>query len=132
MINEEQIKNKFEIGTNKETNTRENNKEESETETEDNLNMSGGVKIKKVKDDTNTIQQIINKKLMEMIDMKAFVKKQTSMMQPNTYGITCPYCKVKDNIYAETVQTRSSDEASDRILKCLHCGAVWKSSGSHG
>lgn len=91
----------------------------------------GGVKVsKKPKEQVNQIQEIINKKLLEMIDMKAFIKQDEYKLVANTYGITCPNCKVKDNIYSETIQARSSDEASDRILKCLNCGYQWKISGS--
>lgn len=93
--------------------------------------MIGGVKIsKKPKEQINQIQEIINKKLLEMIDMKAFIHKNEFNLVPNTYGIVCPNCHVKDNIYAETIQARSSDEASDRFLKCLSCGYQWKMSGS--
>ena len=56
-------------------------------------------------------------------------KQDDYKLVANTYGITCPNCKVKDNIYAETIQARSSDEASDRLLKCLSCGYQWKISG---
>ena len=93
--------------------------------------MIGGIKIsKKPKEQINQIQEIINKKLLEMIDMRAFIHKDEFTLVPNTYGIVCPNCKVKDNIYAETIQARSSDEASDRFLKCLSCGYQWKMSGS--
>lgn len=92
----------------------------------------GGVKVKKQVDDKNYIQEAINKKLLEMVDMSSFVKEKIETLIPNTYNVYCPNCKVKDNIHAETVQTRSSDEASDRILKCLSCGYEWKVSGSSG
>lgn len=95
------------------------------------MTLIGGVKVsKKPKETVNQIQKIINKKLLEIIDMSAFIKKDEYNLVANTYGVICPNCHVKDNIYAETVQTRSGDEASDRILKCLNCGYQWKISGS--
>ena len=96
------------------------------------MTISGGLKTKKQTDDKNYIQEIINAKLLETIDMKSFVKEKIEFLTANTYNIVCPNCKVKDNIHAETVQTRSCDEASDRFLKCLNCGYEWKVSGSHG
>ena len=95
------------------------------------MSIRGGLKVKKVKEETNNLQELINKKLYEIINMRDFVEETLDMFQPNTYGIVCPNCKVKDNIYAETVQTRSSDEASDRFMRCLNCGYQWKVSGSH-
>jgi len=94
------------------------------------MTQSGGVKVKKQVDDVNYIQEIINAKLLETIDMKAFIKERIEYLTANTYNMYCPNCKTKDKIHAETVQTRASDEASDRFCKCLECGYEWKISGS--
>ncbi len=92
--------------------------------------IEGGLKVsKKPKETINQVQDIINKKLLSLIDMSVFIHKDIDDLVANTYGITCPNCKVKDNIYAETIQTRSSDEASDRLCKCLNCGCQWKIRG---
>ena len=91
--------------------------------------MSKKRQVKQNIDNRYQIQDIINKKLREMIDMNIFIKRETSTMVPNTFGVTCPNCRTKDNIYAETVQTRSGDEAADRICTCLTCGYHWKISG---
>lgn len=77
----------------------------------------------------NALQEIINARLRELYDMKDFVKHDTSNIVANTYGVVCPNCKVKDNIYAETVQTRSGDESADRICVCLNCSYRWKIHG---
>ena len=92
--------------------------------------MKGGVKVKKQKEDVNTLQEVINIRLREMIDMKSFIKEQTDKLKANTWNIICPNCHTKDNIYSETVQLRALDEAADQILKCLTCGYSWKISGS--
>lgn len=95
------------------------------------MSIKGGLKVKKTKEETNNLQETINKKLYELIHMEDFLEEVLDMFKPNTYGVMCPNCKTKDNIYAETVQTRSSDEASDRFMRCLTCGYQWKVSGSH-
>ena len=90
--------------------------------------MKGGKK--KPTNDENQLQQIINAKLKEIIDMSIFVKNDDIKLVANLYGVKCPNCKTENNIYAETIQTRSSDEASDRICTCLKCGYHWKIRGS--
>lgn len=94
------------------------------------MSISGGVKVKKQVDDTNYLQESINKKLYEIVNMNSFKKEKTEFLTANTYNMICPNCKTKDKIHAETVQTRASDEASDRFCKCLECGYEWKVSGS--
>ena len=44
-------------------------------------------------DNRYQIQDIINKKLKEIIDMNIFIKKEISTMVPNTFGVICPNCK---------------------------------------
>ena len=88
----------------------------------------GGVKRRKI-DNSNTIQQLISQRMRELYDINNWVIKQDVNMVANTYGVVCPKCHVKDNIHAETVQTRSGDEAADRLCVCLNCGYSWKITG---
>ena len=86
--------------------------------------LDGGVKRKKI-DNGNVIQQLISQRMRELYDINNWVIKDDKAMVANTYGVVCPKCHVKDNIHAETVQTRSGDEAADRICVCLNCGHTW-------
>lgn len=90
--------------------------------------MIGGVKRKRTTEG-NTIQQLITQRMKELYDINDWVIKNNNNMVANTYGVICPKCHVKDKIYAETVQTRSGDEAADRLCVCLNCGYVWKIHG---
>ena len=90
--------------------------------------MRGGAKRKKI-ETGNTLQQIISAKLRQLYNMNDFIKRDEGNMVANTYGVVCPHCHIKDQIYAETVQTRSGDEAADRICVCLKCGHRWKIHG---
>ena len=97
-------------------------KQDNETES-----IEGG---KSKKNQVNQIQEIINKKLNEMIDMKQFEHITEIKLVPNLKGAVCPSCKSVNMTYAETVQLRSGDEAADRICTCLVCNHHWKISGS--
>lgn len=89
--------------------------------------MIGSAKRKQ--DNTNTIQSLISQRMRELYNMSNWIEKTDKNMVANTYGVVCPKCHVKDNIYAETVQTRSGDEAADRLCVCLNCGYSWKIHG---
>lgn len=91
--------------------------------------MEGGAKSKRNNDNINMIQQLITKRMKELYNISDWIIKNDKNMVANTYGVVCPKCHVKDNIYAETVQTRSGDEAADRLCVCLNCGYSWKIHG---
>jgi DNA-directed RNA polymerase subunit M/transcription elongation factor TFIIS len=50
--------------------------------------------------------------------------KETSVLEPNT-DKKCRKCKLK-KIYTIGVQSRSSDEATTQLYRCLNCGHFWK------
>lgn len=78
---------------------------------------------------SNNIQNIINEKLLKTIVMKNFINTIKTEKVANTFGVKCPNCGVMDNIFAETLQLRSADEAADKICTCLNCNYTWKISG---
>lgn len=43
----------------------------------------------------------------------------------NTMNIICQNCK-SDNVYVESKQLRSADEATSKIYTCLNCGNTWR------
>ena len=79
---------------------------------------------------TSDIQEIINKKMREKIDITAFVREVTQVKVANTHGVYCPMCG-SNEVYCEIVQLRSSDEASDKIFTCLRCGYTCKNKFLH-
>ena len=85
---------------------------------------TGGIKLKKVLPKV-TIQTEINKYLIENVPISAFIEEAIDMRVANTVGIKCKKCG-SENIYSESRQTRSSDEAMTVFFTCLDFGARWK------
>ena len=84
--------------------------------------MTGGLKVKHAK---VTIQSEINKYLYKSVPISAFVQDVINTKVKNTVGITCKKCG-SDNVFSESRQTRSSDEATTIFYTCLNCGNKWK------
>lgn len=84
--------------------------------------MTGGLKVKHAK---VTIQSEINKYLYKAVPISAFVQDVINTKVKNTVGITCKKCG-SDNVFSESRQTRSSDEATTIFYTCLNCGNKWK------
>ena len=89
-----------------------------------NTTQSGGLKVKKQAPKA-TIQTSINQYLYENIPISAFIQETVNTKIKNTVGITCFKCK-SDNVYSESRQTRSADEAMTIFYTCLNCGNKWK------
>lgn len=86
--------------------------------------MDGGLRVKKIVKEYN-IQDDINKDLYERISIDAFIEKSIDTKVKNTVGIKCKKCG-SDNIFSESRQTRSADEAMTIFYTCLNCGNKWK------
>ena len=86
--------------------------------------LSGGLKVKKATP-KSTIQSSINQYLYDHIPISAFVQDTVNTMVKNTVGIKCKKCQ-SDNVYSESKQTRSGDEAMTILYTCLNCGNKWK------
>lgn len=89
-----------------------------------NTSVSGGLKVKK-QTPKATIQTAINQYLYENIPVSAFDQEIIDTNVKNTVGIKCRKCQ-SDNIYSESRQTRSADEAMTIFYTCLNCGNKWK------
>ena len=87
-------------------------------------NLHGGLKVKKP-EQQNTIQAAINQYLYANIPISAFIQDVIDTKVKNTVGIKCKKCG-SDNIYSESRQTRSADEAMTIFYTCLNCGNKWK------
>lgn len=86
--------------------------------------LEGGLKVKKQQPKA-TIQSTINQYLYENIPISAFIQEVINVKVKNTVGIKCKKCQ-SDNIYSESRQTRSGDEAMTIFYECLNCGNKWK------
>lgn len=73
----------------------------------------------------NIVQEKINNKLYETVPISAFVKKSIVTAVKNTVGIICRKCG-SDNVYSESRQLRSGDEAASILYTCLNCGQKWR------
>ena len=71
------------------------------------------------------IQQKINEDLLKRINILAFRQEVITKKIKNTFGIKCKQCG-SENIYMESKQTRSADEATTKIYECLDCGNMWR------
>lgn len=88
--------------------------------------VRGGVKVsKKPKYDPLYLQRIIDKELRERISIDAFKQDKIVTMVKNTVGIKCKQCG-SDNVYVESKQVRSADEAMTKFYTCLNCGNKWR------
>lgn len=74
---------------------------------------------------TNSLQEIINKTLYELIKIEDFKTRDIKVLIKNTFGIYCPICG-SDNVHEEMKQLRSGDEEANHIYKCLNCGNTGK------
>lgn len=79
----------------------------------------------KTKSNVSSIQELINKKLLEMIPIDAFKQEEIQTKVKNTVGVICSRCK-SDNVYVQSRQVRSADEAMTKFYECLHCGNRWR------
>ena len=86
--------------------------------------VSGGLKLKKQVPKV-TIQTEINKYLYENVPIEAFIEEVFDELVKNTVGIHCRTCG-SDNVYSESRQLRSADEAMTILYTCLNCGSKWK------
>lgn len=90
------------------------------------LSVSGGKKIsKKTKLDPLYLQRLIDKDLRERIPISVFIQEKIVTMIKNTVGIKCKVCG-SDNVYVESKQVRSADEAMTKFYTCLNCGNKWR------
>lgn len=88
--------------------------------------LTGGVKVsKKAKTDPLFIQRLINAVLKEKVPIDAFKQDKIVTMIKNTVGIKCKQCG-SDNVYVESRQVRSADEAMTKFYTCLNCGNKWR------
>ena len=90
----------------------------------DNESIAGGLKVKKQAPKA-TIQTAINQYLYDNIPISAFIQDVIDTKVKNTVGIKCKKCQ-SENIYSESRQTRSADEAMTIFFTCLNCGFKWK------
>lgn len=89
-------------------------------------NLKGGRKdSKKPKFDQLYIQKLINQDLRPRIKTEGFKQAAVVRQIKNTVGIYCKVCK-SDNVYVESKQVRSADEATTKFYTCLNCGNTWR------
>ena len=86
--------------------------------------IEGGVKVKKQAPKA-TIQTAINQYLYDSVPISAFIQESINTKVRNTIDIKCRKCG-SDNVYSESRQTRSGDEAMTIFYTCLNCGQKWK------
>lgn len=86
--------------------------------------IDGGVKVKKQAPKA-TIQTAINQYLYDSVPISAFIQETLNTKVKNTVGIKCHKCG-SDNVFSESRQTRSGDEAMTIFYTCLNCGQKWK------
>lgn len=73
------------------------------------------------------LQDSINEIIDEKFPMKLFAEAaELQSRVKNTFGVKCPKCGSED-IYEESVQTRSADEISSLFDICLNCNYRWRS-----
>lgn len=88
--------------------------------------VKGGLKTsKKTKFDQLYIQRLINEDLRARIKTEGFKQEAIVTKIKNTVGIYCKVCK-SDNVYVESKQVRSADEATTKFYTCLNCGNTWR------
>lgn len=94
--------------------------------TENSNSIEGGLKTKKVnKAPKFSIQNEINKDLYEKIPIELFKQEVINTKFKNTFGIKCRKCG-SENVYSESRQTRSGDEAMTVFYTCLDCDYRWR------
>lgn len=106
-------------------NRSKNKQAENESTSIENVNsLEGGLKVAKPVY-KSTIQEEINKDLLERIPISAFLQEKIQVMVKNTVGIKCRKCGSED-VFCESKQLRSADEATTKIYTCLNCGNRWR------
>jgi len=88
------------------------------------MTSTGGLRVKKTVQ-KHSIQDDINVVLDEICPIEAFRQDVINTKVKNTVGIHCRKCGSED-IYCESRQTRSADEATTKFYTCLNCGNKWK------
>ncbi len=73
----------------------------------------------------STLQDAINEDLRKTIPLEAFIQEKIQLMVKNTVGIRCKKCG-SDDVFCESRQIRSADEATSKIYTCLNCGNKWR------
>lgn len=97
-----------------------------DSETKPTKRVTGDTKTtKKARHDPLFIQRIIDADLREKIPIDAFKQDKIVTMIKNTVGIKCKQCG-SDNVYVESRQVRSADEAMTKFYTCLNCGNKWR------
>lgn len=87
---------------------------------------TGGVKVsKKPKYDPLYIQRLIDHELRARIPIDAFKQERIVTQVKNTVGIKCKQCG-SENVYVESKQVRSADEAMTKFYTCLDCKFQWR------
>lgn len=97
-------------------------KKYSNEELSHDCNIEGGAKQKTQK---YTIQSEINKTLFKNVPISAFIQDVINTKVKNTVEVYCKKCG-SDNVFSESRQTRSGDEATTIFFTCLNCGNKWK------
>lgn len=69
----------------------------------------------------SSIQEIINSRLYELVQIQDFKTKATRGLTKNSLNIYCPVCG-SDNVHEEMKQLRAGDEQANHIYICLSCG----------
>ena len=69
----------------------------------------------------NSIQDLINDRMRELIIISDFKTKEIKSLIKNTFGIYCPICG-SDNVNEQVKQLRAGDEEANHIYTCLNCG----------
>lgn len=72
-----------------------------------------------------TLQDIVNVALRRNIDMNIFKIDAINVHVKNTVNVKCKTCG-SDNVFVESRQVRSADEAMTKFYTCLNCGNKWR------
>lgn len=73
----------------------------------------------------NIVQEKINDKLYKTVPISAFITEAIVTRVKNTVGVICRKCG-SDNVYSESRQLRSGDEAASILYACLNCNHKWR------
>jgi DNA-directed RNA polymerase subunit M/transcription elongation factor TFIIS len=73
----------------------------------------------------NELQELINKDLLQSIDVNVFKREFVTNKLKNTVGLKCGRC-TSSEIYVEEKQLRSLDEETTKLYECLTCGNRWR------
>ena len=73
-----------------------------------------------------SLQEEINKIIDKILPVSTFLAAQEIATKvKNTFGVKCPKCH-SENVYEQSIQTRSADEISSLFYECLSCGHKWR------